>query len=245
MNNIKLVALDMDGTLLNDDQEVTSYTKKVIQQALNKNVHIVLATGRALPLCHSYAKDLQLSSYLIAANGAEIWTVDGKLLQRNLFDSETVEQLWQVGNDLDLHMWTIATDEVFHKSSRPERFHDYDWLKIGYGRLDEAMKNTLLKRIEHIENIQITNSSTTNIEVNSVGVDKATALQYVCEQIGITMDNIMAVGDSLNDLTMIEQAKIGIAMGNAQQNIKDKADYITDTNNLDGVAKAIEKFVLS
>ena len=84
----------------------------------------------------------------------------------------------------------------------------------------------------------------TNIEVNPSGVNKANGLKRVCRELGITMDQVMAIGDSMNDKKMIMQVGLGIAMGNAQEQIKLVADDVTDTNNNDGVAKAIERFIL-
>lgn len=246
MTQIKLIALDMDGTLLNDNGIVTEYTKSVLQAALAKDIHVVLTTGRPLEMCHSYVIELGLPSYIIVSNGGEVWTVKEELLSQHLLDTPVIDSLWRVGNDMGLHMWTVATNQIYHNSTRPTEFTEHEWLKIGFGELDEAMKTKLVTRLEtDFTGIEITNSSTTNIEVNPLGVHKAAALEFLCEKIGITMNEVIAMGDSLNDLKMIEQAGIGIAMGNAQAFVKERADDITDTNNNDGVAKAIEKHVLT
>lgn len=246
MTKIKLIALDMDGTLLNDDGVVSLYTKQVLRKALEKDLHVVLTTGRPLSMCHSIGVDLGLPSYIIVSNGAEIWTMDQELLDRKIMDKTTVEQLWQIGNEMGLHMWTVATDEIFHDSTRPEKFEKHEWLKIGYGRLEVEEKEQLLETIvDKIPGIEITNSALNNIEINAAGVDKANALRFICKKIGITMEQVIGMGDSLNDLEMIKQSGIGIAMENGQQIIQEIADYTTATNNDDGVAKAVEKFVLT
>lgn len=245
MTKIKLIALDMDGTLLNDDGVVTSYTHDVIQRVLQQNVQVVLSTGRPLPLCSPFAEELQLTTYIITSNGAEIWTVDHHLVEQHPLESEKMASLWQLGNDRGLHMWLVSSDQVFVDGQRPEDFYKHKWLKIGFGNLTESMKQELLRELENYDDgLEITNSSLTNIEVNKAGVNKANAIRLITNRIGIKMNEVMAVGDSLNDLKMIEQAGIGVAVANGQQLIIEFADFVTKTNNEEGVAKAIELLVL-
>ncbi len=244
MTKIKLIALDMDGTLLNDDGVVSTYTHTIIQKALERGVEVVLSTGRPLPMCATFAEELKLTSYIITSNGAEIWTVNHELIEQHPLDIDQMEMLWKLGNERNLHMWLVATDQVFINKQRPQNFADHKWLKFGFGDLTETVKRELLSELESMKEIEITNSSLTNLEVNHAGVNKANAIRSICKRLGITMDDVMAVGDSLNDLKMIEQVGIGVAVKNAQQLIIESADHVTDTNNDDGVAKAIEKYVL-
>lgn len=244
MTNIKLIALDMDGTLLNDDGVITPYTQKVIEQAQAQQVTVVLSTGRPLSMCTNFAEQLGLHSYLITANGAETWTFDHKLLERHLLDASKIRKLWEIGNKHKVHMWLVATDNIFIDDIVPENFSEYDWLKIGYGRLTENEKQLLLNEICNDDTIEISNSSTRNIEITKSGVHKARAIRSLCTRLQIKMEEVMAIGDSLNDIKMIEQAGIGVAMQNAQEKVLQAAGYITASNNEDGVAKAIEKFVL-
>ncbi len=244
MDKIKIIALDMDGTLLNDEGIVTVYTKKVIRRALDRNIKVLLSTGRPLEMCISFARDLRLPSYIITSNGAEIYTAEEKLVEQHTIDPKKMEQMWQVGHARDLHMWLVAADAVFTEGRRPSDFTKHDWLKMGYGNLTEANKLDLMEQLKSFHPVEITNSSPSNIEVNGEGVNKAQAVQSVCKQLGITMDRVMAVGDSLNDLSMIKEAGVGVAVANAQEAILEIADYVTGTNNEDGVAKAIERFAL-
>lgn len=241
--DIKLIALDMDGTLLNNELNVSEHTKEVITEALKKDIHVVLSTGRWLNSCYPYAESLELDSYLITSNGGEIWTIDKKLLDQHLLDSEKMEQMWNLGSGLGASMWMVATKEVY-RNSRPEDFHEHQWLKIGFETFEESMLDELIKELSHIEGLELTNSQPMNVEVNPIGVSKAKALNFVCGELGITMNEVMAVGDSLNDIKMIQEAGVGVAMGNAQAAIKEAADFVTDTNNKDGVAKAIKRFAL-
>lgn len=244
MTKIKLIALDMDGTLLNDDGIVSKPTERVIQRALKEDIHVVLSTGRPLEMCISFAHDLKLSSYLITSNGAEIYTVDENLLEQHTMEAEKVEHLWQIGHKKDIHMWLVAADAVFVDGKRPSNFKEHKWLKIGYGNLDEAHKLYVMEELKQLQDIEVTNSSLSNMEVNGGGVNKASAIRSLCERIGITPNNVLAIGDSLNDFQMIKEAGIGVAVENAQDVILDIADHIAPTNNEDGVAKAIQRFAL-
>lgn len=244
-SNIKLIALDVDGTLIKNDHTISERTKEAIAQATEQGVHVMLSTGRPPEMCHDIIEQLELNSYLITASGGEIWSADRTILERHIHDSELVESLWKIGMEKDLNMWIISTEEVFENGIYPEDFHAHEWLKIGFFS-DDAEKLSEMKNIlEAYDMIEITNSHPSNIEVNPQGVSKAHALIKVCNKLDITMDEVMAMGDSLNDFTMIDQAGVGVAMGNAQPEIKEIADFTTDSNNNDGVAKAIEKVVLS
>ncbi|MEC5422889.1 Cof-type HAD-IIB family hydrolase [Virgibacillus sp. C22-A2] len=242
MHEIKLIALDMDGTLLNDDHEVSNHTQEVIAKALENDVHVVLSTGRWLDSCYPYAELLKLTSYLVTANGGEVWTVEKELLEQHLLGAEKVEKMWNIGEGIGVNMWMISTDGVY-RGERPNNFYEHKWLKFGCDSLDQAKLDKMVEELSYIKGLELTNSLPTNIEANPEGVSKASALKKVCQEIGITMNEVMAVGDSLNDIKMIQEAGVGVAMGNAQEAIKNVADHITDTNNNDGVAKAIEQFV--
>lgn len=242
-SNIKLIALDMDGTLLTSDHEVSDRTKKAIAEALAKDVHVVLSTGRALKTAYQYAEELKLQSYLITANGGQIYTVDKELLDQHTLETEMVDRMWNIGKEMGIYMWLISTNDVYYGDA-PEHLYDHEWLKFGCQSDDKDKLDQMVKELSYYDNLELTNSLPTNIEVNPKGVSKANAIHFLCEKIGITMDEVMACGDSLNDIKMIQEAKIGVAMGNAQEAIKKVANHITDTNDNDGVAKAIEKFVL-
>jgi len=244
MSKIKLIALDMDGTLLNELDEVTDYTKDMIKQAQREGIHVVISTGRPLATCISYVSDLELSSYVITSNGAEIYTADEELIEQHTMHPEKMEQLWHIGNNRGLTMWMLASDAVFVQGRRPSDFSEHDWLKIGYDNLDEEDRLYVKEQLSRVQDLEVTNSTTTNFEVNEKGVNKAEGLRTLCKKLNITMDEVMAVGDSLNDFKMINEVGIGIAMGNAQEEILEIADYVTLTNREDGVAEAIKKYAL-
>lgn len=240
---IKLIALDMDGTLLTSEEKVTERTRKAIKQAMEKGVYVVISTGRWLTSCYPYAESLELDSYLVTSNGGEIWTMEKKLIERHTIEPEMMEKMWALGNQYEMGCWMVATDSVW-RGERPNDFNSHKWLKIGFDSHYPANLEKLIQDLSYYDELELTNSQPQNLEVNPKGVHKGSALSKVCEKLGITMDEVMSAGDSLNDMKMIQQTGLGIAMGNAQEAIKKAADFETDTNDQDGVAKAIERFVL-
>ncbi|RYG71688.1 HAD family phosphatase [Lentibacillus lipolyticus] len=241
---IKLIALDMDGTLLNKDETISDYNRKRIEQALAKGVHVVISTGRWLGSCYPYVESLHLDSYLITCNGGEIWTVEKDLIERHLLEPERVRMMWELCTGLGVNTWMVSTNRVWYGSQRPDDFFAHEWLKFGCDSLDTEKLDKIVKDLSHYDDLELTNSLPTNVEINPKGVSKASALERVCEELGITMQHVLAAGDSLNDIKMIQAAGVGVAMGNAQDAIKQVADDVTETNEQHGVGKAIEKFVL-
>lgn len=242
--DIKLIALDIDGTLLNSKGEISSYTEKVIQNALEREIHIVLSTGRPLPLCSQIANQLKATNYIITNNGAEIWENEKNVIARHIMNPNTIEALWNFGHKRNLSMWMVSPQKLFRRSSRPDEFKNFEWLKFGYGNLDQSTAQLLHEKLLQYEDLEVTSSSATNIEINQKGVNKLSALKRVCNELTISLENVMAIGDNLNDLQMIKNVGYGIAVHNATPVLKEYARFITASNDLNGVAKAIEKFAL-
>lgn len=246
MNNkpdIKLIALDMDGTLLDDRHEVPEGNRRAIKEAEERGVLVVLSTGRSLKTARDYVLSLELSSYLVTVNGGEIWGPKGELVQRSMVDTEHVQWMYELSQKHKTGFWATSSENVW-RNDMPEDLFSQEWLKFGFHVEEDEIRESVLKELKDKGLFEISNSSLKNIEVNALGINKAKGLQKVCDLLGISMDNVMAVGDSLNDIAMITEAGLGIAMGNAQETVKEAADYITGTNQDSGVAQAIKKWVL-
>lgn len=242
-STIKLVALDMDGTLLNNEGKVSEANRQAIKAAQEKGVHVVLSTGRSLLTCREHADDLGLTSYLVTVNGSEIWDGNRGLVERNLVKPELVEWMWDLSKQHKTNFWAISTERNWH-NEMPDDIHNVEWLKFGFWTDDDATRELIKQVLEDKGEFELSNSTLKNIEVNSTGIHKARGLEVVCNKLGIEMANVMAVGDSYNDLMMIKHAGLGVAMGNAQDVVIEASDWITATNEEDGVAKAIQKWVL-
>ncbi len=241
--DIKLVALDMDGTLLNNDGQISEANRQAIKAAQDKGIYIVLSTGRSLRTSQEHADALELTSYLVTVNGSEIWNEKRELVERNLVKSELIQWMWELTKQHKTKFWAISTEQNWN-NEMPEDLHNLQWLKFGYWTDDDAIREVILKELVAKGEFEISNSTLRNIEVNPAGINKARGLELVCSRLGINMKNVMAVGDSRNDLMMIKEAGMGVAMGNAQDVVKEAADWVTATNEEDGVALAIHKWVL-
>lgn len=241
--NIKLIALDMDGTLLLDDHTISQENREAIEEVRKKGIEVMLCTGRHLTSCQEHAKSLQLSSYLVTVNGSEIWDGNGKLIERKTIPVESMEKIMEVSNRHGGESWIASIHEVF-REKLPDNLADYEWLKYGIDTYEPEVKEGILKELIDDPNLELSNSSPTNIEINARGVNKATALEKICTFTGITMDEVMAVGDSLNDIKLLQRAGLGVAMDNAQPEVKEVADWITGSNVEHGVAQAIRHFCL-
>lgn len=244
MNKIKLIALDMDGTLLNHQHEIAQETVEAINYARKKGVKVIIATGRPFNECYPYAKQLNLEDYIIVSNGAEIFNMKKQRIDQTIMEQHLIEKIWGIGEELQTDMWLISSEKVYYSNEPPTDFANEQWLKIGFANLDKQAKQSVLAQLQYFhDQLEISNSYEDNIEINKIGVNKAEAIRKVCEREGLFMEEVLVAGDGLNDEKMIQQAGIGVAMGNGQEAIKQIADYVTATNEENGVAKAIFRFV--
>jgi 5-amino-6-(5-phospho-D-ribitylamino)uracil phosphatase len=241
---IKLIALDMDGTLLDNEHNVSEENRMAIKEAEKKGVHVVLSTGRSLKTARDYVLSLELSSYLVTVNGSEIWGPDGELVHRSPVATEHIQWMHELSSLHNARFWAISTENNWN-NEMPDDLLSQEWLKFGFHIEEDDVREKVLKELKAKGLFELSNSSLVNIEVNALGINKAKGLEKVCGLLGISMESVMAVGDSLNDIAMITDAGLGIAMGNAQEAVKHAANDITGTNNENGVAQAIRKWVLS
>ncbi|WP_163539514.1 Cof-type HAD-IIB family hydrolase [Gracilibacillus sp. YIM 98692] len=240
--DIRLIALDMDGTLLNEQDEVTQACKDAIKKARDKGVEVIISTGRHYRTSAPVAKELDIH-YLVTVNGSEVWTLSGELISRQHLDAAIVSKLVELKEKHQTWAWLASVDQVW-RGEVPTDIDAHQWLKFGFDTDNHEVKEEIIRTIEEWGEVEWSNSSLTNIEVNALGVNKAAAIEIVADRLGLKMDQVMAVGDSLNDIKMIKKAGLGIAMGNAQDEVKKASNWVTASNREDGVAKAIEKWVL-
>lgn len=245
MGQYKLIALDMDGTLLNPDRRITEQTKLWIRRADEAGVTVCMATGRGRALILPFMRELGLRTPFIAANGSEVWRNPDELESRRLLDPDSVEFMYNLSQKYDVWFWAHSVGSEYNSHHWVGNVHNDEWLKFGYYTENDVILSKLLEELRARGGLELSNSDPSNIEVNPAGVHKAYGLRRICELIGCTMEQVVAMGDSLNDIEMIRQAGLGVAMGNAQQEVKAVADVVTETNENDGVAAAIRQYVLS
>ncbi|MCM3733556.1 Cof-type HAD-IIB family hydrolase [Fictibacillus nanhaiensis] len=240
--DVRLIALDMDGTLLNHEGKVSIENQRAIKHAKEKGIHVVLSTGRHLYTCRDIADTLGRSSYLITVNGGEIYDHEHNLVDSTMLNHDLVDALWNLKVKYNLNFRSSTTLGLFN-TEQPfdKQIRDYNWLKFGFEIPDYEVRQVVLDELVKNDLLEVTNSSLTNIEINPAGVNKAAALLKVCKWLELSMDQVMAVGDSLNDLAMIREAGIGVAMGNAQDIVKKEANWVTGNHTDHGVAEAIDR----
>lgn len=244
MSNYKLLALDMDGTVLDDSQRIAKETADAIRSACEAGVTVMFSTGRAFVNALPYAEALGLDSPMVTVNGSEVWKNRRELHLRHLLDREAIKRMYDMSVQHDVWFWAYSTERLHNKENWGADIDAEEWLKFGYFTKDNAVREILWRELCAMGGLELTNSSPHNIEINPMGVNKATAAQAVCDLLGYNMSQVVAVGDSLNDMAAIQAAGLGVAMGNAQDEIKQAADVIVRTNNEHGVAQVIREYLL-
>ncbi|WP_156130561.1 Cof-type HAD-IIB family hydrolase [Paenibacillus durus] len=239
----RLLALDMDGTLLNSEERITPDTVKWIHKAVDAGIHVCLSTGRAFSSAYPYAQQLGLKTPMVTVNGSEVWRAPHELYRRSLMDPQLIKQMHAIAIGYGIWYWAYSVNGVYNKESWDGDIDGREWLKFGYDTEDDEIRYQVLMKLQDMGGLEITNSSPYNLEINALGVNKASGIQEVCGLLGIKMEEVIAVGDSLNDLAVIQQAGLGVAMGNAQDTVKQAADAVTSTNNEDGIAEVIRRFI--
>jgi cof-like hydrolase len=267
---IKLIAVDMDGTLLNNEKHIAEAQREALKKAASAGIKVVLCTGRPLFGVLPLYKELDLSSnegYAILNNGCEIRKTENWTLVRSFeLTGKEIFYLHSLVKDYDID-FTLSDDKhYFCVGKKPNKYTVRDgelvYVPITEITLEEAMsgKYRMFKAMyvgdmdeltKFQENLpadinkfySICRSQKIILEAMPVGADKGQTLKFLVEQLGIERSEVMAIGDGNNDVEMLEYAGIGVAMANGTEAAKNSAKYITGTNENDGVAKAIYKYV--
>lgn len=276
MDNIKIIALDLDGTMLTSQKTVSEGTKEAFRLATEKGINIVPSTGRGITGIPAAVRELPYVRYAITVNGAAVWDLaEGRCLVHTFFDKEQVKELWAIlsglGTMIDAAIDGVAMMETGYYGQIPDYYTDPNkvrayratrrpvedlYIKVAdpagnvekfdlYAKPSEMYRlGEARKALAHLPYVKITSSYENNIEINAVGADKGTALLELARKLGYTREQTMAFGDGENDISMLQAAGVGVAMGNAADEVKAAADRVTISNDDDGVAYAIRKWCL-
>lgn len=270
-----MIGLDCDGTLLNDRKELTPYSRKVLLKAIEQGIVVLAATGRPASGIPKEVRELPGIRYALTANGARIVDLkENKILYEAMMPFETAVRILDVFAKYDTYKEAFIGETGFTNAKDLANAEDYGLIPgmIQYLRESRVpipnVREKLLQMQKPVDKVQAlfknreekeqaflevreipgtepTGALENNIEVNAYGVNKGIGLLKLGELLGITREEIMACGDGMNDLEMLREVGFGVAMENAVQPVKDAADYVTDSNENDGVAKAIVKFALT
>ncbi|MGM0752892.1 MAG: HAD family hydrolase [Bacillota bacterium] len=281
---ITCIATDMDGTLLNENQEISEANKQAILDAQQRGVEVIVATGRSYEEARYVIKEAGISCDIICANGAEVRNQNGEIVYQAGIESVRAKEIaaalnqigiyfeiytdqgtytenYEMGIELIVDIFTTANPNVSEQQVRQaakERFEkghiklvdDYgilfeDSSQLVYKFLvfsfDEKQLTEANEKLHEIAGIAISSSGKENIEVNSLEAQKGVALEKLLNDKGLSVKHAMAMGDNLNDLSMMKVVGRPVAMGNALDQVKEFCPYSTATNREDGVAKAIQE----
>lgn len=239
----KLLALDLDGSLLTDNKEISSVNRYWIRKAEEAGVIVSFATGRGRATSEQYWDAVKPQAPMIMVNGAEVWKNHSELMERHFLTEEEIRQLYDLVSKEEVWIWGHRVGGIIRHSDLNSNTFDDHWLKFGLSTDDLSVIEKLRETISQWSQFEVTSSAPNNLEISRKGVSKASGLAKIAHDLGIDRNEVIAVGDSLNDLEMIQWAGLGVAMGNAEAAVKEAADEITATNEEDGVAKAIQRYL--
>ncbi len=268
----KLLFLDLDGTLLNDQKEITQGNRDALQAALERGHSVIIATGRTLKSARQQADKLGLNTpgcLLVASNGGILYDhgSHSTVFSRTI-PLETVKKLFREANRRGLHIQTYEDDAVLVEARCENSFLDRYCARVGLGYkvvedMEQALSQEPVKclvidyedrtgplameafiRAEMDDAVDCFFSCKEFLEIVPKGMNKGQAIRNLCAMLGVSLENTVAVGDGDNDLAMIETAGIGVAMVNGTDRVKAAADYITQRDhNHDGIAEVVERFL--
>lgn len=265
----KVLVLDIDGTLTNSKKEISAATKAGIQGVLQRGHKVILASGRPTPGMRRYEQELELEKYggyLLSFNGARIIECrSGEIVYQRTLPLTIIPGLYAFAAQNGCGLVTYLGDQVI-SAFKPDKYVELE-ARIN-GMPVKAVENfkeyvdfeinkclltapsveqapELEKRLQekYGDIVSIYRSEPFFIEVMPQNVDKAASLDRMLQSIGLTREDAICCGDGYNDISMIEYAGVGVAMGNAQQAVKEAADYITATNDEDGLVQVMERFM--
>ena len=287
----KLIAIDLDGTMLNQYGVVTQETKDAIQKAQENGIEVIIASGRPLDSIKAIAKEIKSQKYFISGNGAIIYDISNEqIIYENTLKKQKVLDIIKICEENSIY-YNIYTDKeiiarsfqcnvlYYHKENSNKAEEDrthinivenvYEYIatreekivKITICDNNQSIFNSIIRKLKEISEIEVLDVShmsrkmikqgTEEIpieyfytEISAKNVDKWHAIEFLQEKMNIQTEEIVAIGDNVNDKKMIEKAGIGIAMGQSHPAIKEIANKITTSNTENGVAQALQEIIL-
>lgn len=264
----QLLALDIDGTILNSQKKISERTKQAIRQAQEAGVEIVLASGRPTAGVWPVVRELgldQTGGYFLPFNGARIIHCQtGAVLKEQFLPGQMIDRVIQKAGEYRVSLMAYRTEDVI--TEQPD--DPYIQLEARINGLAVTPVADMRKALDFPANkflmladgsylaevekraaadlpeLNIYRSEPYFLEIMPDGVDKASGLRWLGKHLGIPAGAMLCCGDGYNDLSMIRSAGLGVAMGNAQESVKQAADVITAPNDEDGAAKAIARYLL-
>ena len=268
--SIKLIAIDMDGTLLLPDHTISPAVKEAIAAARERGVNVVLTTGRPYAGVENYLRELhmnQLGDYCITYNGALVQkAADGSTVAQTTLGYDDYRYLEQLSREVGSHFHALDRTTLYTANRDISRYTVHEsfvaTIPLVFCEAEKMDPNMTFLKVMMIDEPDILDKAISRIpqevkekytvlksapyflEMLDKRVTKGTGVKSLAEALNIKPEEVMAIGDQENDIAMLEYAGVGVAMENAISSVKEVANFVTKTNLEDGVAYAIEKFVL-
>ena len=217
---IKMIATDIDGTILKWGLNFTPELKNCIKNLSSNGIKVVLVTGRMHIAAMPVARELGLNTPIISYQGGLIKDISGKTLYQNTLSPKYAKEIIQWARKNNIHINLYLDDKLYVE-------HD----------------NDIVKYYTDGKFIDYTVCSFDDLKIDSGDAKKSLGVQFLCNLWGIKKEELLTIGDQNNDIDLVKAGGIGVAMGNGSEELKACADYITDTVENNGFVKAIEKFV--
>lgn len=266
MCNYKMLCLDIDGTLLNSEHQITKETKEAIRKVVcEKNVHVVLVSARMPKGIVFLQKELGIDGYIICYSGSLILDQNSNTIFNRPIDSKVTTDILRVANEYEVSInlykdnswivekndnWSDIESSIVGFDPEINKFSDVFDVNdnngpnkiLILGDKDENLKVSNILKEKFEDYINIYPSKPTYLEIMNKDVCKTEAIIQLLKLLDIKRSEVIAIGDNYNDIDMINFADVGIAMGNAPEEVKKISDYVTATNDENGVVKAIYKY---
>lgn len=270
--DIRLIGLDLDGTTLTSEKVLTPHTKEVLEKCLEKGIQVLPATGRVRSGIPEYLTQIRGMRYVILSNGACVMDLEKEeILYQNCISWDRALELFDRLEEYNTFYDVYANGTGWCEGRFLDRLEEFgiephirDLVRVSRNRVDdlrswmrehqapiekinmffarEEDRQKAFRELGEIEDLAVTCSLGNNLEINHATCNKGDAMLNLGRILHIPTENIMACGDGDNDFEMVKQAGIGVAMANGEKTLKKAADYITKTNDEEGVAYAIEHF---
>ena len=289
----KLIAIDLDGTLLNSQGEISDENRSYLKKAIDRGIEVVLASGRPIDSVENLSLEIGANRYLISGNGAVVYGIQEKEILYNKFLSKAqVLNIIKMCKDNSIYCNVYTENEIIAESLNYNILFYYrenankdeekrtkinivndmykyiessqveKYLKITVCDDSQLIFNSILRKLKTISDVDVLDVShmsrkiikdgTERIqieyfytEITNRNVNKWEAIKYIIEKDGIAPEEVVGIGDNINDKEMIEYAGLGVAMGNSSPDVKAVAKIVVADNNSDGVAEAIKKYILN
>ncbi|MCI8466051.1 MAG: HAD family phosphatase [Lachnospiraceae bacterium] len=274
--DIKMIAMDLDGTLLTTDKKLESRTRQALFQAAERGILIVPATGRSLTGLAPEVRALPFIRYVITGNGAAVWDLERQeLVVRRAFSTEKALELWDFISGYHTMQDACVDGRARMEPEYYDRVEEFmqdeprcllirstrtptkglrelvadektvvEKFNLFFREDREEQRQQAREDLRRLGGLSVTSSLGNNLEINHIDATKGKGILALASYLGVSMGQVMAFGDGENDISMLQAAGMGVAMGNAPEEVKAAANLVTLDNDEEGVAYSIEKYVL-